>query len=81
MSKQKEFKEYVHCGECPCLSEQNDFIICNLKYNTELMVNIDGERVYCSDNCKLNFIDYEQQIFEPDNIKATKDLKNSLRTC
>ena len=74
MNKQKEFKEYTFCDDCPCISVVGCIPICKLKYNSELMVNKKAFGIYCSDNCELNNIDYGNIIFRPSKVKATTDL-------
>lgn len=67
-----EFIGVTDCSNCPCLSRCRDENNCNLNYNVDLLWKKDKELVYCSTECKLESVTFENKVFKQDKTTATK---------
>lgn len=66
------FIEVTDCSNCPCLSRCHDENNCNLEYATNLLWKKDKELIYCSTECKLESVNFGNEVFEQYKAMATK---------
>ncbi len=64
------------CTDCPCLSRCYDESNCNFNYKTPLMWTKDQSDkmrnlIYCSDECQLISVAFENKTFKPEKVLAT----------
>lgn len=69
------FVEVTNCSDCPCLSRCHDEDYCNLNYEINLMWTKNqptmSNVIYCSNECQLVNITFENKIFQPKRVLVT----------
>jgi len=70
-----EFIKKTDCSGCPCLNRDCESgSDCNLGYEVDIEWTEDKKLIYCSSECKLTSVIYDDGEFTPDTKTGVIDL-------